>query len=67
VETAGPRLSTRTSEYLKRSEQLTGHQATPGGKTKFQGVLVKKTIVRVAASASALVAVLLAGGALKWK
>jgi hypothetical protein len=35
--------------------------------TKFQGVLVKKTMFRVAASASALVAVLLAGGAARWK
>jgi hypothetical protein len=35
--------------------------------TKFQGVLVKKTMFRVATSATALVAVLLAGGALKWK
>jgi hypothetical protein len=35
--------------------------------TKFQGVLVKKTMIRVAASASALVAVLLAGGAAHWR
>jgi hypothetical protein len=39
----------------------------PEGTTKFQGVLVKKTIVRAAASASALVAVLLAGGAVHFK
>jgi hypothetical protein len=39
----------------------------PGGKTKFQGVLVKKTMFRVAASTSALVAVLMAGGAFKYR
>jgi len=39
----------------------------PDGTTKFQGVSMKKTMVRVAASASALVAVLLAGGAVKFK
>jgi hypothetical protein len=38
-----------------------------GGRTKFQEVLVKKAMVRVATGASALVAVLLAGGAGKWK
>jgi hypothetical protein len=40
-----------------------GDERSPCGTSKFQGVLVKKTIVRVATVATALVAVLLAGGA----
>jgi hypothetical protein len=51
------------SEFLKRSDTSIGPSAMPGGMTKFQGVLVKKTMFRVAAGASALAAVLMAGGA----
>jgi exopolysaccharide biosynthesis protein len=51
----------------ERSDQTVGLQRCPDGRPKVSGGVVKKTMYRVAASASALVAVLLAGGAARLK
>ena len=66
LETAGPRPEISTS-YLKRSDESVGLTALPTREIEVSGGLVQKTIVRVAAGASALVAMLLAGGASRWK
>ena len=44
-----------------------GLTAMPKREITVSGGLVQKAMVRVAAGASALVAMLLAGGAVKWK
>jgi hypothetical protein len=55
------------NESLKRSDVSVGLTAMPKREITVSGGLVQKAMVRVAAGASALVAMLLAGGASRWK
>ena len=55
------------TSHLKRSDVSVGLTAMPKREITVSGGLVQKAMVRVAAGASALVAMLLAGGASRWK